>query len=107
METSLGGIVTQTEIRDISQMFTSSDVDDVKEYMVILRGIGLIPSDVVRRGIEYSELYVQKLYSNQPQLLQMRISALLCEKAAMNAGVHAAQKRTAAEMKDSAREKAK
>lgn len=99
--------MTQTEIRDITQMFTDSDIADVTEYMNILRGIGLVPSDVVRRGIDYSELYVQKLYSNQPQLLQMRISALLCERAAMNAGVHAAQKRTAAEMKEAAREKAK
>jgi hypothetical protein len=99
--------VTQTEVRDINQMFTSSDIEEVTGYMNILRGIGLVPSDVVRRGIDYSELYVQKLYNNQPQLLQMRISAILCERAAMNAGVHAAQKRTAAEVKAAAAEKAK
>lgn len=95
------------QIRDISQLIIDEDIDDVVDYMQILRRIGIAPSDTTRKGLDYSELLVKKNNGDQSQLVQMKLGALLCEKAALIAGVHAGQKRTAADVKKAAIEKEK
>src|SRR6267142_2059255 len=81
------------KVASVSNLATEEDIQELVDYMSSLRRVGVIPSDVIRKGLDYAELWVQETYPGTRQIIRMKLSIYILEKAALEVGVHAESKR--------------
>lgn len=81
------------KVASVSNLATEEDIQELVDYMSSLRRVGVIPSDVIRKGLDYAELWVQETYPETRQIIRMKLSIYILEKAALEVGVHAESKR--------------
>lgn len=62
------------------------DIAEVANFLIVKHSYGLIPSDVIRAGEEFTEEFVNKY--DFPSIMKMKIAACLMEAATIETKLH-------------------
>jgi hypothetical protein len=77
----------------IAQFVDDGHYAEVERYMHQLRNTGLTPSDTLKRGLDYAELFTLDSFPSATRFTQLNIAATLWEVAASSLEIHSGEKK--------------